>query len=246
MKASAIALAALLLFAVRPAIAADEPLEEPSVTSLLPGEAASQPSRTLAVPAPTPTPAPNPAPAGEGGLMVAQILLGTLATVGTGATTTLLFGGLDVVPLVYLGLAVTPAIGSETVCAVGRWSRSYDGSCAPALVGGYLGAIIAGGGLGLYLASIHALGSGPDGESNDPIAFLLGAVLGGTVGTAAGATIGWYFGKRLRDEARVTVSLSAPPLPPPAALAAWPELRARPLAAPTGLTVDLPLLAVRF
>ncbi len=210
------------------------------MTNLTPRAAAPQSSQPLALPAPT------PAPPGEGGLAVAQILLGTLATLGVGATSALLFGALGSAPLLYLGLAASPAIGSEAVCAVGRWSRWYDGGCAPAVTGGYLGAIVFGAGLGLYFVSIHAAGYGDDGESNDPIAFALGGILGGVVGTAIGATIGWHLGKHLRDGADVTVSVSAPPLPAPAAFAEWPELRARSIAAPTGLAVNLPLLAVRF
>ena len=147
--------------------------------------------------------------------------------------------------MVYLGLAAAPAIGGEAVCAVGRWSRSYDGSCAPAVIGGYLGAIVLGAGLGLYFVSTRVLEFEDDGGTNDEINFVAGAFVGGIVGTAIGATIGWHLGKHLRD-AGVTVSLSTPPLPPPAAMAEWPELRARAIAAPTGLAVNLPLLAVRF
>jgi hypothetical protein len=238
MRTPAISIGLLLLFAVRPTLAA-EPQEEPSIT-VLPGRTASPSARPLAVPAPIPT------PPSEGGLTAAQILLGTLATLGIGSTTVLVFAGLDYAPLLYLGLAITPAIGSAAVCGVGRWSRSYEGSCAPAVIGGYLGAIVVGTALGLFLVSINAFAFDDNQEFNDRANFAIGAFLGGTIGTAVGSTIGWHLGKHLRADAGAAVSLFAPPVPPPAALADWPELRTRSIAAPTGLVVNLPLLAVRF
>ncbi|HLK89780.1 MAG TPA: hypothetical protein VKZ18_07795, partial [Polyangia bacterium] len=67
------------------------------------------------------------------------------------------------------------------------------------------------------------------------------------VGTGIGATIGWHLGKQRRPgDAGVALGLSMPPLPPPAALAEWPELRAHPPSPAGGPVVGIPLLAMRF
>jgi hypothetical protein len=255
-----------------PARADDRPPEEPSVRvpapdGTTPAEpppaeippAEIPPAKTppaTTVPAPplqvsppllAPATAAGAPPPTEAGLATGQVLLGTLAALGFGAGSALLFRDLGGQDLILLSVALTPAAGASLICAMGQFSRSYDGGCSASVAGAYLGATVVGATLGyLYYEETPLTGNG-DADSFHWLTFVVGAAVGIVVGTGIGATIGWHLGKHRRQgDAGVAVGPSAPPLRPPAALADWPELRARTPTAAGGAVVGIPLLALRF
>ncbi|HEY4392587.1 MAG TPA: hypothetical protein VGP64_00920 [Polyangia bacterium] len=241
MKDAAIIGLAVVAAWTAPARAADAPAPEPSVNVETPAGAATLPQGPP--PLLGPPPAATQPPPSEASLATSQILLGSLTTLGVGGGSAILFGALGAIPLDFIGLAAAPAIGARVVCSLGRNSPYYDGGCGASVLGGYLGAIVIGAGLGLVFYT--ETGPGYDGEDNKPIMFAIGAALGTFIGTGIGATIGWHLGKHRRGTG-TTAALTAPPLAPPAALADWPELRARTPAHAPGTVIGVPLLALRF
>jgi hypothetical protein len=199
-------------------------------------------------PDPSAPPVLPPARPNEGGLGAAQVLLGTGVVVLSEAA--MLAGNAQehadlAVPIVLIG----PLIGGFVVCGVGASSKAYEGRCAPAVGGAYVGALLAvpAAFLGCYLNK----GSSSGGDNGSPCA--AGALVGGSIayviGTGVGATVGWHAGKRPRRErARALAALAPPPaLTAAPANDAWPELRSRPAAsAPQGTPLMLSLLSLRF
>jgi drug/metabolite transporter (DMT)-like permease len=173
-------------------------------------------------------------------------MLGTLGMLALAVVVGRGSNGFSEVPLAVVGSAAAPAAGSLLICAIGRSSRAYEGPCSPAVTGGYIGALGLGLSLGLLTLSTNAGGFGDDGEREQAASFAIGALLGVIIGTVVGATIGWNHNKRLREDRRRPVPLFAPPLPPPAALESWPELRLRPSGPPAGVAVGVSLLSLRF
>jgi hypothetical protein len=209
------------------------------------------------VPAPTlqafrslraPVPALAEPPPIEAGLAAGQVFLGALTALAVGAGNALVFAALGAPKLNFISVGVAPAAGAILICAMGRHSRFYGGDCGSSMVGGYLGAVVAGVGLGFVYYKETTTSGNSDADAWRPLGqFIFGAAVGVVVGTGIGATIGWHLGKHRRQgDAGVAVALSAPPLPPPAALADWPELRARTPAPAGGTVVGIPLLALRF
>jgi hypothetical protein len=194
-----------------------------------------------------PVPASTASPPAEGGLAAGQFLVGTLATLAFGFGTAAAFVAARDPTLILFSAVLTPAVGAGVICAIGRQSRFYTGDCATSMAGGYLGAVVVGAGLGLVLYYGTPLTGNGDADSFHWLYFVEGAALGIVLGTGIGATAFWHLGKHRRQgDTGVAVGLSAPPLPPPAALADWPELRARTPAPAGGVVVGIPLLALRF
>lgn len=214
-------LALSLMLAARPALA----------------QQATEPSQPLLGP---PTSAPPP----EVRLTFLQVWLGTVGTTLAGIG--LLVGAAEAKskPLDYVSLAAMPAAGGWIVCGLGRTSPDYEGGCGPSVVGGYVGALT----FGLsaaYFGATYFSHQGPDGGRDSPDeGAVYATALAFVVGAAVGATVAWHLFKRPRhDHAAVTLGAAAPP---PAALAAWSELRARPVAARAPAAVGVPLLSLRF
>jgi hypothetical protein len=234
------------LFAEAPASVppADPVVDVPSVAAPPAAYPAPPPA---GAPLSAPVPASTVSPAIEGGLAAGQVLLGSLTAFGFvyGGARWLFTDG----ELFLVSVALAPAAGAGLICAMGHLSPSYDGGCGSSMIGGYLGALVAGAGLGiLFYDRSPEYDSYGDSFNSKRLAFIGGAALGIIVGTGIGATIGWHLGKhrRRQRDAGVAVGLSAPPLPPPAALADWPELRARTPAPAGGAVVGIPILALRF
>jgi hypothetical protein len=189
-------------------------------------------------------PPAEPAPSEVGSVVVPQFFLGTLSTFVGGIVLLIGASATHSDMGYYAAVAVTPGIGSLVVCGVGKTSDYYEGSCAAPIIGGYVGALALG--LGLAYAGTGAFAtSGPADGNGSAIGVVIGAALGVIVGTAVGATVGWNLGKHRRG----TVLAIAPKAPPPAALAGWPELGARPAATGVpraGGAISVPLLSLRF
>ena len=211
-------LALILLAAARPALAQQAPI--------------------VATP-PLVNPAPDPTPPPEVGLAAMQVALGVALTFGVGIGAVFLSEKVkNSDPVAWVGIFGAPLVGSLAICALGRTSDFYDGHCMGAVTGGYLGALV------LAVPGWY-VGSSFD-SPNAWFAFdgIVGVVVGFVVGAAVGATVGWHLSKHRRAAA---VSLDAgPPAPPPTALAAWNDLRARPTEGRSGVAVGVPLLSLRF
>jgi hypothetical protein len=226
------------------------PKPRPVLVPAPPAAAASPREGGVAVTRDLPPPRPRfaHAPATEAaspeiGLGIGQVFVGAFATFGAGFLVALLASGANSEPVALLGIGATPAVGGLVVCGMGRTSKNYEGSCAPPILGGYLGALV----LGISMAYVGAAEFAPsisDGGTDSAVGAALGAALGVIVGTAVGATIAWHVSKHPRAP-DVTLALG-PPLTPPAALASWSDLQARPTAARAPTAVGVPLLSLRF
>lgn len=190
-------------------------------------------------------PPPQGGTSSEVSIGVAQFLLGTLGTLATEVVVAFAAGEADSVPLAFVGIGVTPAVGGRIVCGLGQSSQEYKGGCAPPILGGYLGALL----LGIPMWYVGAAAFSPaisDGGYDRGVGAVLGAALGVVVGTAVGATIGWQASKERRDALLDDLTL-APPPPPPARAAAWSELQPRSVTARAPVAVGVvPLLSLRF
>ncbi len=134
-------------------------------------------------------------------------------------------------------------MGAWIVCWIDRNSTEYEGTCAAAIVVGYFGAIL----LAIPMAYIGAAAFSPsssDGGWDSGVGAALGVAVGIVVGTAVGATTGWQVSKHRRGAA-LPISFGPPPAPP-AALAAWADLRPRSAETRAPLPVCAPLLSLRF
>ncbi len=187
-----------------------------------------------------------PAPPSEvASVVFPQVLVGTLATFVGGVSLLLIAAVTDSTPMAYASVAATPGIGGLVVCKLGQTSDYYQGSCVPPLVGAYVGAVT----LGIGMAYVGAAFFSPPavdapGARDTSIGAAEGAVLGILVGTAVGATVAWHLEKHPRGSlAPITLG---PPAPPPAALAAWAELRPRAAAPRASDRLAIPLLSLRF
>jgi hypothetical protein len=179
-------------------------------------------------------------PPSEVGLGALQIVGGTFG-MALVAVPIALAAGIGSPSLGVAALLAGPAFGGYMICAMGRSSHYYEGSCAPAIAGAYLGALTA---IPLaYWGCMNDHGSGDD-DIGCVGGLLVGFAAGYFIGTAVGATIGWHLGKTPRARTR-EVALSAPPPPPPSD--DWPELRRRPaFAGNQGARVTVPVLAFAF
>ena len=187
-------------------------------------------------------PGPGVAPP-ETGLAVSQVFIGSFATFGAGVLLALVGAGANSAPVALVGVGAAPAVGSLVVCGMGRTSKHYQGGCGPTIVGGYLGAILLAIPMG-YVGAATLAPSISDGGTDRAVGAVLGAALGVVVGTGIGATLAWHVSKHARERP-APLALGAP-LAPPAALAAWSELGARPAAARAPVAVGVPLLSLRF
>lgn len=187
-------------------------------------------------------PAPNAAPPSEIGLGTSQLFLGALTTLGAGLGLALLAAESQSTPLVYVALSGSPGVGAAVVCSLGQSSPSYEGGCAPTIIGGYVGAFL----LAIPMAYVGAAAyapSDPDGGRDSEVGAVLGAALGVVIGAAVGATIGWHASKHRRGSAPTVAPPSAPA--PPAESMTSAELRVR-SPAPAGVAFSVPLLSLRF
>jgi hypothetical protein len=184
------------------------------------------------------------APPSEGGIATSQILAGSLATLTTGVLVALVAAGTDSGAVAVVGVGSAPAVGGWTVCAIGRTSKQYEGGCAPSVLGGYLGAIAFGIPMAYFGAAEWSPVDQDGGGRMEFIGAIYGAVLGVIVGTGVGATIAWHLSKHRREQPAALAF--GPPLPPPAALASWSELQARPTAARASAPLGVQLLSLRF
>jgi len=180
-------------------------------------------------------PADNPP---EIGLGAGQLLMGT--AIASLALALPVF--LDGTPFELLGLAALfagPAAVGGTVCTLGQNSKLYGGSCRSALIGAYLGALLA-----LPLGILGGDSGDGEGGTNyaSPAAILF--MVGYALGTSIGATVGWHIGK---EERSVWGGVSAPPVISGADDQRWPELRWRPMrGARVAPGVSVPLLVFAF
>ena len=112
----------------------------------------------------------------EPGLIIVESLLGFFAT-DVGLVAGALSGGWPIL----LG----PALTGGVVCAIGNASGSYDGSCAAAIGGSYLGSLL--------LIPMALVFVGQSNASDDEVlpSWIAGAVLGYVIGTTVGAVVGW-------------------------------------------------------
>ena len=124
------------------------------------------------------------------------------------------------------------------VCAIGNVSTAYDGSCAAAIGGSYLGSLL--------LIPMAFVFNGMGNPNDEVPAAFVGALLGYVVGTTVGAVVGWNVGRvrkpyRRADVARLDALASARGL-------AWREpLRPRgSLLEASESRLTTPLLAFRF
>ena len=127
-------------------------------------------------------------------------------------------------PAGFVSLLAGPAAVGGIVCILGQGSKHYRGGCSSTVIGAYLGALAS-----IPLAILGAQvddSSFDDGDqgSNFFAGSAIGFMVGYTLGTAAGATIGWHASKEERSA--FEVGRLAPPSPSPAD--EWPELRRRP------------------
>jgi hypothetical protein len=184
-------------------------------------------------------PPPNP-PKSEEALGAVQIFAGTMV-MGLSAMPILIGASLQSQPLILTTLAAWPLLGGWTVCGIGRSSTTYEGGCAPTMLGAYLGALTA-----IPLAALPCSSGGQDCLGTAALGF----VVGYTFGTAVGATIGWHLSKRPRGRGLGAIAAPSPPPPGPSLADQWPELRRRPplvaLGASQGPQVSVPLLALSF
>jgi hypothetical protein len=199
--------------------------------------------RPGAVPPPLLAPAPSSKPAPEIGLGATQLVGGALTTLGAGLVLIALASRARSAPLGYVGAAVAPGAGSWVVCAAGQSSPTYEGSCGPTFLGGYLGAIALGIPM-LYVGSAALAPNSSDGGSYHDVGALFGAALGVVIGTAIGATIGWHTSKR-RRAGPAPQGFTTPP-PARADLDPYLDLRPRPNARQTSAGMTVPLLSLRF
>lgn len=200
--------------------------------------------QAAAPPPPLLAPQSNEPPAPEIRLGGLQVWLGLVGTTVVGIGLVLGSAEANSRPLGYASVAALPGAGSFMICGLGRTSPDYEGGCGATVLGGYLGAVL----LALPMAYLGAAEFSPKAVDKDgsdtSVGAGYGAVLGFVVGTVVGATVAWHLSKRPRVRAP-ELTLGAPP-PPPAALAAWSELRARPIAARAPAAIGLPLLSLRF
>jgi hypothetical protein len=269
MRAAAIALSGLTAWGTSLARADEAPLVEP-LSKPAPDTPPAQPSMIVSTPAPAeqplkpavklPTPVqpatsrrsfapapPNGEASPEGGLAVGQVALGSLATLAAGYLFFLVAnsgnGASNLSYAVPIGIA-TPAVGALVVCGLGKTSDRYEGDCGSSILGGYLGALAFAIPLGL-VGSVVLVQPAQDGDGpSGAIGAVLGAALGVIVGTAVGATMAWHRSKHRREQPDALAF--GPPAPPPAALASWSDLRARPTAARATAPLGVQLLSLRF
>jgi hypothetical protein len=209
--------------------------------SLLALLAAARPAAAQQPAPPLLAPAAEPAPSEVGSVVIPQIFLGALSTFVGGIGLLLIASATHSDTLDYAAVALTPALGSLVVCGVGHTSAYYEGSCEGPLLGGYAGALVLG--LGLAYSSSGAFSGSNSGDSTGSgIGIYIGLAMGIIVGTTLGATMGWYAGKHRRG----SFTALGPKAPPPAALAAWTDLRPRAADARAGTTLGVPLLSLRF
>jgi hypothetical protein len=183
-----------------------DPADQPdSFASPIVIDPAEPPPPRLQARAPVPPPTlrqPRPARPTEA-TADRQIIVGMATLLGVGGGMALVVDATDYHPaslVGFLGLsALAPALVGLAVCGVGD-SRDYEGRCAPAVGGAYIGGAI--GALPGALVGMLALECGGDHDGNPDPACAAGAVIGGlagwAIGSVVGATVGWHNGKRPR------------------------------------------------
>jgi hypothetical protein len=126
----------------------------------------------------------------DAGLVVAESLLGLVAATGTVAIAVEGSGWL---------ILAGPLATGGLVCAIGSSSNSYDGSCAAAVGGAYLGSL-------LTFPLAYAVAGGKSiGEANATVV-VASALLGYVVGSTVGGVVGWNASRTRKDDTAVDVA----------------------------------------
>jgi hypothetical protein len=143
-------------------------------------------------------------------------------------------------------LAASPALVGRLVCAIGRSSSAYEGSCGSSIGYAYIGTLVV-----LPVATLLTLGNRDrpfDWEvGGGPTTSKAGVLVGYIVGAALGATFGWNLSKRPKPEfAWIQPANRAGP--PPEEVAPWNDLLAKrlPLDSPHSETIAVSILAFAF
>lgn len=194
---------------------------------------------------------PNPkAGPGDGSLVAAEILLGSLGATGIG-----LVGYLGVSQSSNLlevgGIAVFlagPVVVGQIVCAIGESSSEYTGGCGPTIGFSYMGLILVplAGAITAHRQPLEGdldFGGSPHTYTYSSAALFVGYI----GGVALGATLGWNIWKRRKDEL-ITLYPIGRASPPPAALADWvePNMRSAALGTMGTQWLEIPLFACAF
>ena len=141
-----------------------------------------------------------------------------------------------------------PLGAAEAVCAIGSGSDLYEGRCSHAIIGAYVGALVA---VPVGFIGFATSSEVDDGGFGRVAATVLAGAIGYTVGTTIGAVVGWNSSLQLRGP-RPTADDDAVAVARLDALAAtrgadWREPpRRRGPAESSGVALAVPLLALRF
>jgi hypothetical protein len=203
--------------AAAPPATAAQPYDEPAPATPTEGEAPAAPER----PAPqvvTPIPQtqdeeaprawpgappetlpahrePTPADASEPGRIVVESMVGFL-TADLGFVIGV--AGFAAGPLGLGLLLASPLATGRVVCAIGSGSRAFDGRCAAAVGGAYVGSLLA-----FPLAFLFNIHANPDAEAPG---YVVGAILGFVVGSTVGAVVGWNLSRVRKTPDEVDVA----------------------------------------